>query len=103
MSPTNAATPGGRPGVRGSSKVQADGAGTIVRRGADTLPVADASVAAPAAGRSMAAAIARCPHCKAVHLHRGRSVETLDGAVRAGCGRKYVLRVRRVYRPAVTA
>lgn len=64
-----------------------------------SLPKAATSAAAPAGRRTLWVGFAQCPHCHGSHVHRARSREGLDGAVRAGCGRPYVLVVRRAYVP----
>lgn len=76
----------------------------IMTRGTNRLlPVANAALAAPAGGCRLGACWCRCPYCGGQHLHRATAQGDLDGAVRAGCGRPYKIRVKRVHRPVVTS
>lgn len=62
------------------------------------IPVANASLYEPAAGRTWWWISLRCPHCGAVHLGRVRSESQAPGPRRAGCGRMVRVLVRRTYR-----
>lgn len=63
------------------------------RRG--RLPMANASLYAPAANRSWWWISLRCPHCGSVHLGRVRTEAEAGGPRRTGCGRKVFVKVRR--------
>ena len=62
------------------------------------LPAASASLYEPASGRTWWWISLRCPHCGSVHLGRVRTEAEAAGPRRAGCGRKVLVVVRRVYR-----
>lgn len=62
------------------------------------LPLANASLYEPAAGRTWWWISLRCPHCGSVHLGRVREEEQAGGPRRTGCGRKVWVKVRRTYR-----
>lgn len=69
----------------------------ILPRPSVNLPAADASAYGPCGARTLWTFAVRCPHCGGTHLHRGTGPSVLDGLVRAGCGKRYVVRVRRHY------
>lgn len=91
----------GRPegsGTASETNIAGGGAVTsMMARRTDNLPVGEASAYGPCGQRTLWTFAVRCPHCRGTHLHRGTGSEVLDGKVRAGCGKRYVTRVRRRY------
>jgi hypothetical protein len=62
------------------------------------IPLANASLYEPAAGRTWWWISLRCPHCGSAHLGRVREQNLAGGPRRAGCGRRVWVKIRRVYR-----
>jgi hypothetical protein len=89
-------TPGSRPQSQALAK--APNVTAIVARRSRRLPVANASLYEPAAGRTWWWISLRCPHCGSVHLGRVRTEGEAGGPHRAGCGRMVLVVVRRTYR-----
>lgn len=88
---------GRRPEGSGTTAATKAAVAHIVPRPTDGLPTGEASAYGPCGHRTLWTVAVRCPHCGGTHLHRGTGPDVLDGRIRAGCGRRYVIRVRRRY------
>lgn len=77
-----------------AKELQGNGLDVECSRSSRAPAVAQAVAHEPAGARSRwLVVVSQCPHCHGTHQHYGHTVGDLLDAFRAGCGRRYQLRL----------